>query len=578
MTIRNKLFLAFGAVLLLSLTQGVYVLYSLTDTNNKNIFILEEALNAVDSAHKIGTVFEKAQLDIDQILSQSTFVTSKEALQMLNIRTEEIEKLLVNLSLLIDDRDKISATREELRAWHTVVSAYFSNENKLSIPTPEMLMAAKSKLTRSVSDLANTALNNSQTVKETSDTTLRTTTIISISLIFCVLILAATISYLISKNISGSIKTLSDAMRSLAEGKLDFEIPFSNRKDEIGGMVENLNYFQSNELNRLDLLAQKKIEQEQSQKRKQARLVKQENEKKKQAIRRKEEEDKVSSEKRLLIDNLIQEFKGVVDNVMNEVKSQSVIMTDQASSVGNSAVKSNETTVKADDLSNILSAKLNDMIGAARDVDESLDQMKSRVIRSSEIAKTGVNRSEETASKMEVLSQSAKQVSDMTKLIEEIASRTNLLALNATIEATRAGDAGKGFAVVASEVKALAKQTHDATNEIENYISEMMSATRDAETSINSVNETIIEMDNITVDVKETLNLQETVVSSITQQSDETSTLIEELTQHVSTVRQNTKGNMESSEGLHQAAIKLSDTADELKTRSDVFIDNLAAG
>lgn len=578
MTIRNKLLLAFGAVLFLSLAQGGYVLYSLIDANNKNISTLGEALNAVDSAHKIGAEFDQTQLDIDQILSQSTFVTSQEALQILNTRTEKIEILLENLSILIDDREKIIVTREELSAWHSVVKAYFSNENKLSIPTPEMLVAAKSKLTRSVNDLANSALTNSQTVKETSDTKLRTTTFISLSLILCVLLLASTISYLISKNITDSMKTLSDTMRSLTEGNLDIEIPFSNRKDEIGGMADSLNYFQCNELNRLELLKQNKIEQEQSKKRRQARLIEEENAKQYQAIRRKEEEEKVISEKKVLIDNLINEFKGVVDNVMNEVKSQSIIMTDQASSVGSSAVKSNETTIKADDLSCILSAKLNDMIGAARDVDKSLDQMKSRVIRSSEIAKTGVNRSEETASKMEVLSQSAKQVSDMIKLIEEIASRTNLLALNATIEATRAGDAGKGFAVVASEVKALAKQTHDATNEIENYISAMMSATRDAETSINSVNETILEMDNITVDVKETLNIQETVVSSITQQSDETSTLIEELTQHVSTVRQNTKGNMKSSEGLHQAAIKLSDTADELKNRADLFIDNLAAG
>jgi methyl-accepting chemotaxis protein len=50
--------------------------------------------------------------------------------------------------------------------------------------------------------------------------------------------------------------------------------------------------------------------------------------------------------------------------------------------------------------------------------------------------------------------------------IDVIAKQTNLLALNATIEAARAGNAGRGFAVVAGEVKTLAKQTSEATAEI----------------------------------------------------------------------------------------------------------------
>ncbi|HEY2662659.1 MAG TPA: methyl-accepting chemotaxis protein [Caulobacteraceae bacterium] len=76
----------------------------------------------------------------------------------------------------------------------------------------------------------------------------------------------------------------------------------------------------------------------------------------------------------------------------------------------------------------------------------------------------------QVAASLEEIERSARQITEVVALIDQIAFQTNLLALNAGVEAARAGDAGRGFAVVAQEVRALAQRAAEAGAQIKALI------------------------------------------------------------------------------------------------------------
>jgi methyl-accepting chemotaxis protein len=109
------------------------------------------------------------------------------------------------------------------------------------------------------------------------------------------------------------------------------------------------------------------------------------------------------------------------------------------------------------------SAEVNALAG---DIESLAAQKRIEIDRALGILKE-VKRSVETATREVVaLNTTAADINRFVQTVSTIAEQTNLLALNAAIEAARAGAAGRGFAVVADEVRKLAEQSQAAADDI----------------------------------------------------------------------------------------------------------------
>jgi len=359
---------------------------------------------------------------------------------------------------------------------------------------------------------------------------------------------SAVVAYFINRNIAGSLGTLRDKMRSVANGDLVVDIVEVNRRDEIGQMAKTVQIFKDN------AIALKRAEAEQVEHRAQA-----------------------EREKKQAMASLAETFEGQIRGIVERVSGAAAQMQSTARSM--SAIADNTRTRSLAVAAGADEATMNvqTVAAASEELSASIAEIGRQVAQAATISNKAADEGQRTTTTVMGLEATAQKIGDVVSLINQIASQTNLLALNATIEAARAGEAGKGFAVVASEVKALANQTAKATEDIRAQVTAIQSETQATTLAIGAISKTILEVNEISSAIAAAVDQQSSATREITRNVQQAANGTQDVSRNVQEISAAADESGNTAGEVLAAADELADQAGALRREVDSFLATVRA-
>lgn len=202
------------------------------------------------------------------------------------------------------------------------------------------------------------------------------------------------------------------------------------------------------------------------------------------------------------ISNSVIELQGILKEIVTNISQQAQVLKNNSDSFSTrfasisedisnvdasveeiaqgSTVQAQETTTAGNQVSN-MAETVEKNVRNIDDLNKAVLQMNELNLQADEMLKNLEEINEKTSVNIGIVSEqtrvtntSAEKIKEAVKMIQEIATQTNLLSLNASIEASRAGESGRGFSVVASEIRKLADDSSRSANEIEQIVKELI--------------------------------------------------------------------------------------------------------
>ncbi len=362
------------------------------------------------------------------------------------------------------------------------------------------------------------------------------------------LLIALSVPIYATKSIFKPQNKMIEAMRQIAGGNTETEIPYTNTNNEIGEMARTVQVFKQN-AERMVALAEEQ----------------------------KKRDLEAEEQKRKSMQTLANTFEANVKGVVDMVASAATEMDATSRSVGKIVESSKGKLTNLTGQIESTSRNVQTVASAAAQLSSAVNEINQQITRATTITTSAVEEAGKADITVQSLTLAAGKIGEVVEIINTIAAQINLLALNATIEAARAGDAGKGFAVVASEVKNLATQTTKATEQIAQFIHSIQGATGDTVSAISSIGSKIREINAISTTIAAAVEEQSVATQEIANNVKQASDSTQQVLSHAGEVSRASNETGESATQMIAATGELSRQSELLRGEVDKFLSGVRA-
>ncbi len=413
------------------------------------------------------------------------------------------------------------------------------------------MKAAAEKANEKVSELVAFIMTQTENEVATADEAANDAFVLSLAIAAVAILISLSGIYFVVARVANPIQNITGAMRRLAGGDVENEVPFTGRHDEIGAMAGAVQVFRQNAIERARLEQDAEANRSLSEKERLER----------EALKAKE-----AADVKFAVDNLAeglsklsngdvsyrigQPFTASLDGVRGDFNSSAEKLQSALSRVAENArgidAGANEIKAATDDLakrSEQQAAAVEETAAALEQITTVVKDSAKRAHEAGQLVAGARSHAEQSGTvvrravdAMEQIEKSSNEISNIIGVIDEIAFQTNLLALNAGVEAARAGEAGKGFAVVAQEVRELAQRSANAAKEIKALI---IASKAQVQEGVQLVGDTGRALETIVTEVQE-INRH---VSAIVEAAQEQSSGLQQINTAVNQMDQDTQKN-----------------------------------